>query len=168
MFLATTFIGYNEIIALSNAMISINDQQQIGAAGGAATAGRASIAAVCQTVYNVILSNRLLQTVPAHVIPAVTAAGLPEASVPSFLAALKAGTAKAFSAVPGLTPEIRAIGVSANQFAYGDAYKTVWLSSLGFTGLGIIMSVLSPNTDKLMSGRVAATLGRRKLRTSNA
>uniref|UniRef100_L2FNY1 Trichothecene efflux pump n=1 Tax=Colletotrichum fructicola (strain Nara gc5) TaxID=1213859 RepID=L2FNY1_COLFN len=44
------------------------------------------ISAVGSSVYNVILSNRLAETVPARVPAAVVGAGLPEASVADFIA----------------------------------------------------------------------------------
>lgn len=166
LFLSVTFIGYNEIIALSNAMISIPNHQEIGTAGGLATAGRASIAAVCQTVYNTILSNRLLATVPEHVVPAVTAAGFPKEDLQALLVALKLGTPAAWAAVPNLSEEVMAIALQANQYAYAAAYKTVFLSSLAFTGLSVIMSLLSPNVDSLMTNKISATLHRRKQRNT--
>jgi hypothetical protein len=161
-----TFIGYNEIIALSNAMISIPNHQEIGTAGGLATAGRASIAAVCQTVYNTILSNRLLVTIPQTIVPAVTAAGLHQESVQALLEALKLNTPAAWAAVPGLNSEITAVAIEANQYAYAAAYKTVFLSSLAFTGLSVIMSLLSPNVDNLMTSKVSTTLNQRRKKSN--
>lgn len=143
-------------------MISISDQQQIGAAGGAATSGRTAIAAVCQTVYNVVLTNRKLQTIPAHVIPAVTAAGLPATSVKAVLTALSLGTARSWEAIPGLTPAIKGVAVKAFQSGLGDAYKTVWLTSLAFTGLGVGLAFFSPNTEDLLTNKVATELHGRK------
>lgn len=147
-------------------MISIPNHQEIGTAGGLATAGRASIAAVCQTVYNTILSNRLLVTIPQIVVPAVTAAGLPRESVQALLTALNLNTPAAWAAVPGLSLEITAVAVEANKYAYAAAYKTVFLSSLAFTGLSVVMSLLSPNVDNLMTGKVSATLHQGKVKSN--
>jgi hypothetical protein len=88
----------------------------------------------------------------------LTAAGLPASSVPSFLAALTSGSAAAFKAVAGLTPAIQAIGARAYQDASSDAYKTVYLSTLAFSGLGIILTFWTPNVDHLLSGDVTVTL----------
>lgn len=154
-----TFIGYMEVVAMSNAIISIPDQREIGAAGGAAVAGRQAIAAVCQAVFNVVLANRVVISLPAKVVPAVVDAGLPESSVPDFMLALKAG--KGFDMVKGITDQIVAAGVAASKWGYADAYKYVFLASLGFTGLGIVCCIMSPNVDNLMTTKVAATLGKK-------
>jgi hypothetical protein len=78
--------------------------------------------------------------------------------VPAFLTALTSGSAAAFKAVAGLTPAIQAIGARAYQDASSDAYKTVYLSTLAFSGVGIILTFWSPNVDHLLSGDVTVTL----------
>jgi hypothetical protein len=110
------------------------------------------------SVYVVILSNRLAQTIPAQVPPALTEAGLPASSVASFLTALTSGSAAAFEAVQGLTPAIQAIGARAYQNANADAYKTVYLSTLAFSGVGIILTFFSPIVDHLLNGDVTIQL----------
>lgn len=151
-------MGYNTDISLGNTIIAINDQRQIGAAGGAAASGRTAVAAICQAVYGVVLSNQKLQQVPAHVVPSVLKAGLPESSIKSLLAALSVGTSAALAAVPGITPEIQAVAVRANLDALGQSYKVVWLVSLAFTGIGVILGVMSPNTERFLVKKVAITL----------
>lgn len=83
---------------------------------------------------------------------------MPEASVPGFLAALTTGSAAAFKAVEGLTPAIQAIGARAYQNASSDAYKTVYLATLGFSVPCIILSWWSPNVDHLLTSDVTVTL----------
>jgi hypothetical protein len=78
--------------------------------------------------------------------------------VPSFLTAISAGTATAFAAVEGLTPAIQAVGMKAYQNATSDAYNTVFLSTIAFSGFGIILAFFAPNVDHLLSGDVAVTL----------
>jgi hypothetical protein len=109
-------------------------------------------------VYTVILSNRLLQTVPSQVPPALLTAGLPSTSIPAFLTAISAGTATAFAAVDGLTPNIQAAGMKAYQNATSDAYNTVFLSTIAFSGVGIVLAFFAPNVDHLLSGDVSVTL----------
>ena len=66
-------------------------------------------------------------------------------------------------AVQGLTPEVLVAGADAYRWAYNDAYKTVFLTSLAFGGLGIICSLFIPDIDSLMGNKVAVTLtGREK------
>jgi len=161
-------MGYVADIALGNAIITITDQREIGAAGGAAASVRTAVAGTCQAVYNAVLANRRAKTVPAAVIPAVLRAGLPQSSTAPILSALQLGTPKAWSAVQGLTPEIRSVAVSAYQSGLGQAFKTVWLASLAFTGLGVCLSLLAPNTDKLLTDKVAVSLDNRKPKDTNA
>lgn len=107
--------------------------------------------------YSVILANRLATTIAAQVPSAVIAAGLPTSSVATFISAFSVG-ASAFEGIPGLTPDILAIGTSAYQHANADAYRTVFFSNIAFSGVAIICSLLLPNVDHLLTGQVAATL----------
>lgn len=103
------------------------------------------------------MTNRLGETIPAQVPPAIIDAGLPESSVPAFMKALTLG-ADAFKAVPGVTDKILAIGNRAYQDASADAYRTVYLATIAFSGVAVILTWWAPNTDDLMSGEIAATL----------
>ncbi|KAF2465115.1 MFS general substrate transporter [Lindgomyces ingoldianus] len=157
IFLGCFFIGWNESICLANATILVKDQREIGVAGGTAGSVRAAICAVLVAIYVSIMTNRLGETIPAQVPPALVKAGLPAESVPAFLQALQLG-ADALSAVPGATEAIIAIGSRAYQNASADAYRTVYLSTIAFSGLAVILTWWAPNTDELMSEKVAATL----------
>lgn len=81
------------------------------------------------------------------------------------MTALAVNTPRAIAAVPGMTPQIQAVAVSANKLALQESYKTVWLVSLAFTGCGIILGLLSPNTKKFLHSKVATTLATGKTRT---
>lgn len=157
IFLGCYFIGWNESICLANSTILVKDQREIGVAGGTAGSVRAAICAVLVAIYVSIMTNRLGETIPAQVPPAVIDAGLPASSVPQFLLAFTLG-GDAFAAVPGITDRILAIGTRAYQDASADAYRTVYLATIAFSGLAIILTWWAPNTDDLMSGKVAATL----------
>jgi hypothetical protein len=82
---------------------------------------------------------------------------LPVDSVPAFLSAFSLGP-DAFAAVPGITDQILAIGTRAYRDASADAYSIVALAPIAFSGLAIILTWWVPNTDDLISGKVAATL----------
>lgn len=88
-------------------------------------------------------------------------AGLPEASVPSFLTAYAAGSPDAFTAVPGLNSTILATGTAAYKQASADAYRTVFLSTIAFSGLAIIFAFFTADGSKMMTDDVAATLHQR-------
>ena len=82
-------------------------------------------------------------------------AGLPASDVPGVLAAVSAGTvAKA----PGVTPSILAAIGEAVPTAYSQAFKTVYLASLGFGGIAIIGSLLTVDPEKHLTDKVERRL----------
>jgi hypothetical protein len=149
------FVGWNETLCLANAGIDIDDQREIGTAIGAAGSMRSAISTLASTVYVVILTNKLTENIPAIVPPAVIGAGLPATSLVPFLTGFSTGN---FTGIPGLTPEILVIGVRAYKEASAKAYSTVFLSTLIFSGLAVILSFWTPNVDEKMTNQVAATL----------
>jgi hypothetical protein len=152
MALGCFFIGWNETVCLANAGIEVEDQQEIGTAVGMAGSIRSAISTICSSVYVAVLTNRLAETVPADVPPAVISAGLPVASVPSFIAGFTTGN---FTGVEGLTEEITAVGVAAYKVANASAYSTVFYTSVAFSGLAIIIvSIESANEGMLTNLRI--------------
>ena len=107
------------------------------------------------SVYVVVLTNRLTADIPARVPAAVVKAGLPAASVPAFLEGFTTGN---FTDVKGLTPSITVVGVQAYKLASASAYQTVFLTSIAFTGLAVIVAFWAPNVEDKMTGQVATTL----------
>jgi hypothetical protein len=158
LLLGTTLIGLNECLTSAAATISLTDQREIGTAIGLGGSLRSFVSTLASTVYTVVLSNRLATTIPSQVPPALVNAGLPANSTAAFLAAYTNGTQAAFDAVPGITPEIIAVGSRAYKFATSDAFKTVFLSTIGFMGVGIILTAFCPDIDKLMTSEVSMTL----------
>lgn len=110
------------------------------------------------SVYTVVLTNRLGTEIAKQVPSALVAAGLPASSVAGYLAGLTSGNATALAAVPGLTSEISAIGLEAYKNANMSAYRTVFYSTIAFSGVGIILSIFLPNIDHMLTGQVSATL----------
>ncbi|KAF2677961.1 MFS general substrate transporter [Lentithecium fluviatile CBS 122367] len=155
--LGVFFVGWTEGAAITIVTLAAKDQFALGTSAGIAGSIRFLISSIASTVYSVILSNRLATTIAAQVPPALIRAGLPATSVASFISAFSLG-ASAFEAVPGITPEILAIGTSAYQHANADAYRTVFFSNIAFSGVAIICSLLLPNVDHLLTGQVATTL----------
>ena len=155
---ACVLVGWTESVCLTLLTITINDQQEIGTAGGIGASIRSGTATVCATIYTVILSNRLRESIPAQVAPAAVAAGLPAPDVAALLGAFSVGTPAAFAAVPGITPKILAAASAAYKVASSDAYRTIFLSSIAFSGVGVILSFFAPNVDDRMTADIAATL----------
>lgn len=159
VFIATTFVGWNEALVLPICTIAIRDQEEIGTAAGIAGSSRSFISTIASTIYSVVLTQRVTKTLSTEVPAAVVQAGLPASSVADYMAAIAAGgTQSLLDAVNGLTPQIIATGAEAYRFAYADAYRTIFLVSLAFGGLAIIASLFIPDIDSLMGEKVAATL----------
>lgn len=163
LFLGCFFIGWNESITLANTTICVRNQSEIGIAGGLGAAIRAAICAVLVAIYTTVLNNRLEQTT-SEVPPALIDAGLPSGSVSDFMSVLASvGTAapdSAYAGVQGITGKIIDVGVRAYKVANADAYRTVYLSTIAFSGLAIILTFFAPNTEEYMTDNVAATLNR--------
>jgi hypothetical protein len=119
---------------------------------------RPVISAILIAIYTTILSNRLTTTISIQVPAAVIGAGLPVTSVADFIGAFSIGTPAAFDAVAGITPNILAAGTRAYKVAKADAYKTVYLSTIAFSAVAVILTWFAPNTDNIMSQKVVATL----------
>ncbi|KAF2646390.1 MFS general substrate transporter [Massarina eburnea CBS 473.64] len=164
VFVATAFIGWNEALVLPICTIAIRDQGEIGTAAGIAGSSRSAISTIASTVYSAVLTARVSETLSTQIPPAVIGAGLPASSVTEYMTAIAAGgTQKLLDAVPGLTPEILATGAEAYRWAYSDAYRTIFLTSLAFGGLGVICSLFIEDIDTMMGGKIAVTLtGREK------
>lgn len=149
------FVGWVESIGLAMSGIVIKDQSEIGTAVGIAGTVRSAISTVASTIYVAILTNRLGATIPAQVPPALINAGLPASSVASFIAAMTTGS---FEGIKGLTPQITEIGVAAYKNASAMAYRTVFLSTIAFSGVALVLSFFCPNVDDKMTSMVATVL----------
>jgi hypothetical protein len=158
LLLGTTLIGLNECITSAAATICLTDQREIGTAIGLGGSLRSFVSTLASTVYTVVLSNRLSTTIPAQVPPALVKAGLPANSTAAFLAAYTNGTQAAFDAIPGITPDIIRVGSRAYKFATSAAFETVFLSTIAFMGVGVILTAFCQDIDNLLTGEVSLTL----------
>ena len=71
------------------------------------------------------------------------------------------GTPKVFAAVPGITDQITAAGLRAYKVASADAYRTVFLTTIVFSRLALVLSCFVPNVHDRMTDNVAAALQNR-------
>jgi hypothetical protein len=158
LFMGCTFVGWNEAICLAGTTLLVKDQREIGIAGGLGSAIRSAITAVVTAVYVTVLTNKLETNIVAQVPAALAAAGLPTSSIAAFIGAISVGTPAAFAAVPGVTSKIIATGLTAYKQANSDAFHTVYLTTLAFTGLAVMVAFFQGNTEHTMTENVAATL----------
>lgn len=154
--LGTFMVGWAESLAITIVTISAWDQTKLGSASGLAGSIRFFISSLAATIYNVVLNNRLAQTVPSQVPPALTEAGLPASSVADFLAALAARTG--LSDIPGVTDSVIEAGTNAWKHANADAYRTVFFVSIAFSGVALVSALLLPNVDGMLTDKVASQL----------
>ena len=164
IFLGTFWIGWNESVCLANVVICLKDQREVGVAGGLAASLRAAICAVLVAIYTTILSNRLTETIGSQVPGALLDAGLPVDSIESFIGVISTvgvrASEESYASVQGVTGSIVDAGVRAYKVANADAYRTVYLSTIGFSGIALVLTFFAPNTERYMTNDVAATLNR--------
>ena len=110
---------------------------------------------IAVAVYSTVLTNRLGTTLPSVVGGAAINAGLPESDLPGVLAAVSAGTV---ADAPGVNSSILAAIAGAVPVAYSQAFKTVYLASLGFGGIAIIGSLLTVDPEKHLTDTVERRL----------
>ncbi|KAH8647972.1 fungal trichothecene efflux pump [Xylariales sp. PMI_506] len=155
------FVGVVECIAATISSLCLDDQREIGTALGLGGSCRSFVSTLGETVYDVILANRLAHTIPEEVPKALAAAGLPPGSTSAFLVAYSEGTQAAFDAVPGLNSTILAVGTAAYKTASADAYRTVFYSTIAFSAVGLLLTLFIPNIDDRLTGKVTITLHER-------
>lgn len=141
------FVGFIELAALALAPLYCR-AEDIGLASGLLASIRSAGGSVAVAVYSTVLSNRLLTTIPANIIPAAESAGLPASQGGALYAAYKGGNLTAFppavqTAVAGALPE-----------AYAQAFKTVYLASLGFGGIAILGCLFSKDATEYLTDKV--------------
>jgi len=64
------------------------------------------------------------------------------------VSAAKSGSAAAFKAVPGITPQIQEAAVLANKMAYLEGTHLVFLVAIAFGGIGIIACWFTESIDE--------------------
>ncbi|KAH8645790.1 hypothetical protein BX600DRAFT_444346 [Xylariales sp. PMI_506] len=86
------FVGFVECIAATVSSLCLDDQREIGTALGLGGSCRSFVASFGETLYDVVLANRLAQTIPDQVPKALIAADLPANSTAAFFTACADGT----------------------------------------------------------------------------
>jgi len=144
------WVGFIELASLALAPLFCLPSE-IGVASGLLASIRSAGGSVAVAVYTTILTNRLVTTIPANIGPGVIAAGLPESRVKALSLAVKAGTMAKF---PGITPAITAAVTKVLPVAYSQAFKTVYLASLGFGAIAIVGSLFSKDVQEHLTDTI--------------
>lgn len=82
-------------------------------------------------------------------------AGLPSSSIDALISGLGGATALDAQAVPGLTPKIIEIAAQAYKVANAQAFRTVFLVSFAFGGIGMILCWFVAQNDARQDSLVA-------------
>lgn len=132
-------LGAADGVALPMTTFPIRSQEEIGTAGGLSGSIRLTGTSIAVAMYSTILSNRVSVTVPQAVSSAVESAKLPQSAVQTIIAALNRGGHLPSDTVNGLNSgNIPAIE-HAFRIGNSEAYRTVFLSTLGFGVLSVIL-----------------------------
>ncbi|EXJ66149.1 uncharacterized protein A1O5_10765 [Cladophialophora psammophila CBS 110553] len=155
------FIGGMKGIALVTTTFPLRTQEEIGSAGGLSGTIRLFFSCVSLAIYGTTLTNRLATTIPANILPAMADAGLPSSSIPALLSGLSGATALNETTVAGLNPHILSIAQTAYRVANAQAYRTVFLVSLAFTGPGMILVWFTSQNDRAKEDLIAGHIHKR-------
>ena len=148
-------IGMMEAQAATTSTFQLRTQEDIGTAGGLSGAIRSFVSVLAIAIYSTVLTNRLTKNVAKYVPVAVEQAGLPASSVPALIQGLSGSGSLSASAVPGLSPAINATAATAYRYANSQAYRTVFLTSFAFGGIGMILCWFVADNDKSKEDYVA-------------
>lgn len=140
-------VGFIELASLALAPLFCR-AEDIGLASGLLASIRSAGGSIAVTVYTTILSNRLTTTIPNNMIPAVEEAGLEASRIPELLAAVPA---RDFS---NFTEAVQEAAFEALPNAYAQAFKTVYLASLGFGGIAIVGCLFSKDAKEHLTDKV--------------
>ncbi|KAH6705598.1 trichothecene efflux pump [Verticillium dahliae] len=147
-------IGFIENISFPGVTL-VWEAQDIGLATGILGSIRGLGGAIAQALYGSVLNNELGKKLPELVVPAATQAGLPETSLTALFAGIATGD---LSAVPGITNEVIAAVGAATRVAYTESFKMVFYTTIPFSFILLVSSVLVPNMEKYLTSDVAKKL----------
>lgn len=103
-----------------------------------------------------VLGNELKKNIPKYVGGAAVAAGLPESSLPKFLAALSAGLS--VEGIPGATSSVITAATAALKIAYAQSFRIVFFCTIPFSLTLIVSSSFVPNMGSFLHYNVAKRL----------
>ncbi|CRG89117.1 putative transporter C3H1,06c [Talaromyces islandicus] len=151
-------IGMADGIGLPMTTFPIKTQERLGTAGGLSGCIRLAGTSIAVAMYSTILSNRLNQTIPAVIETAALSTGISESAVPELITVLNDGRPLGNITVEGLTTSAIALIEQAYRMGNARAYSTVFLSTLGFGGVALILSFFIGGVDESDGEYVAAVI----------
>lgn len=143
--LCTSIVILNCLVTIT---FGIVNQDDIGSAAGIAGTSRLMFGAVALAIFSNITNGKYADRLPIRVTENVEGLGFDTTNLKALAAAARLGTAKAYSAVSGITPEVRAAATLANKEAYLDGAHLGYQVALAFGIVGCIAALFIPSIDE--------------------
>lgn len=147
----TVIVSFCTSIVILNCLVMIGfgilDQDDIGTAAGIAGTSRLMFGAVAIAIFSNVTNNKYVERIAPRVIENIQGLGFNSANLAKLVTAAHAGTAAAYKAVPGLTPQVQAAAVLANKEAYLDGAHLSYEVALAFGLCGCIAALFIPSID---------------------
>lgn len=110
-------------------------------------------------IYSNIFTNKLTTKLPALVAQYAAEAGLPDSSLTEFVTGFLATPPDpSLADIPGVTTEVLAAAALGTQWAFADSLKFVFIASIPFGVLAVVLSFFVRNLHTYMTDRVVAHL----------
>lgn len=158
-------IGWIECLSLTLSPFCLK-HEDLGIALGTVGSVRGGLAAIAQTIFIVIYTDKSITVVPAYVTRAAVDAGLPASSIPALLGDISA--ANSFAGIPGITPNIIAAATEGEKAGYPRSFQYVYLASIAFGCLGILSSLLAPNSEEKFNSAISRRLNAKGITKNTA
>ncbi|KAK6393115.1 hypothetical protein LTR65_002806 [Meristemomyces frigidus] len=109
------------------------------------------------TIYYNIFVNKLKTLLPEKVAQYAVAAGLSPANATAFVTAFLT-TPESIATAPGYSLSVAEAATIGSRWAYAEALKYVWYTSMAFGVLAILSCLAIPSIKKYQTNRIAVTL----------
>ncbi|KAI1106032.1 fungal trichothecene efflux pump [Jackrogersella minutella] len=153
-FLATIPVGWGEVVTMLMVQYVASDMD-LGVAFAVVSSMRSIVGSIFTAAFTAEIANKLPLKLTSIVVPAVTAAGLPESSVTALLSAVSAGTAAALEAVPGMNDDILAVASASIAKAYAASYVYPFYTGLALGLVSLIAAIAIRDFDHHLTDHVS-------------
>lgn len=154
IFVALT-LGMNSAVSfLSVAMVQVGvPHEYLGVASGVIVTARSLGGAVATTIYVSILRNHLTSQIPTDVGGPLIENGVPLTEVGPVIEALTTGDTKS-PALAAISPQALLAAIAGLKNAYVSSYRLIFLVSIAFGIISIIVVCFSADVEHLMTKKI--------------
>jgi hypothetical protein len=132
--------GYVSLFTPSS--LSVANAKKSGVSAGLISTSRLAGGAIATAIYSSIETSHYASVIPGKINEAAISSNF-TGSVSALLAASVTNTAAAYNKVAGMTPLVMAAAETAVQDAYIDAFRLVFLVSIPFGCVAIVMALIA-------------------------